>query len=82
LWLLSTTHENSSDLSIAAVLFSKVTGASSLLIGKRSFCLSLVGVYVVPDSQSPLLCLAFVVVMIGDLFSYIIFVHAVHLSNQ
>jgi hypothetical protein len=81
LWLLSATHENSSNLSIAAVLFSKVTGASSLLIGKRSFCLLLFVVCVVPDSQSPLLCLAFVVVMIGDLFSYSSFARAVHLSN-
>jgi hypothetical protein len=69
-WLLSATHENSSHLSIAAVLFSKVTAASSLLIGKGSFRLSLVVVCVVHGSQSPLLFLAVVLVMICDLFSY------------
>ena len=69
-WLLSATHENSSHLSIAAVPFSKVTAASSLLIGKGSFCLTLVAVCVVHVSQFPLLFLAFVVVIICDFFSY------------
>jgi hypothetical protein len=68
--LLSATHENSSHLSIAAVPSSKVTPASSLLIGKGSLSLSLVVVCVVHVSQSPLLSLAFVVVMIFDFFSY------------
>ena len=74
--LLPAIHENSSHLSIAAVLFSKVTAASSLLIGKGSFCLSLVVVCVVHVSQSPLLFLAFVVVLICDLFSYSSFLRA------
>jgi hypothetical protein len=67
--LLSATHENSSHLSIAAVPSSKVTAASSLLIGKGSLSLSLVVVCVVHVSQSPLLSLAVVVVMIFDFFS-------------
>jgi hypothetical protein len=68
--LSATTHENSSHLSIAAVPSSKVTAASSLLIGKGSLSLSLVVGCVVHVSQSPLLSLAFVVVMIFDFFSY------------
>ena len=79
--LLSAMHEKSSHLSIAAVLFSKVTAASSLLIGEGSFHFSLVAVCVVHVSQSPLLFRAFVVVMICDLFSYS-FLHAMHLSGQ
>ena len=68
-WLLAAAaHENSSHLSIAAVLFSKVTAASFLLIGKGSFCMSLVVVCVVHVSQYPFLFLAFVVVLICDLF--------------
>jgi len=64
-------HENrSSHLSIAAVLSSKVTAESFLLIGKGSFCLSLVVVCVVHVSQSPWLFLAFVVVLICNLFIY------------
>jgi hypothetical protein len=70
LWLLSAAHENSSHLSIAAVLFSKVTAASSLLIGKGSFRLSLVVVCVMHLSQSPLLSLAVVGVMICDFYSW------------
>jgi hypothetical protein len=77
MWLLPATQENSSNLSIAAVLLSKVTAASSLLIGKRSFCLSLIVVCVVHVSQSPLLFLAFVVVMICDLFSYSFYMRCV-----
>jgi hypothetical protein len=69
-WLLSATHENSSHLSIAAVLFSKATAASSLSIGKGYFRLSLVVVCVVHVSQSPLLFLVVVLVMICDFFSY------------
>ena len=74
-------HENSSHLSIAAVLFSKVTAASFLLIGKGSFCLSLVVVCVVHVSQSPLLFLSFVIVMICDLFSYSSFTCILRLSD-
>jgi hypothetical protein len=75
-------HENSSShLSIAAVLSSKVTAESFLLIGKGSFCLSLVVVCVVHVSQSPWLFLAFVVVLICDLFSYSSFTRTVCLSD-
>ena len=59
LWPLSATHENSSHLSTAAVPFSKVTAASSLLIGKGSFHLSFVVVRVIQLSQLPLSSLAF-----------------------
>jgi hypothetical protein len=78
---LRAASENSSHLSIAAVLFSKVTAASFLLIGKGSFCMSLVVVCVVHVSQSPWLFLAFVVVLICDLFSYSSFTRTVCLSD-
>jgi hypothetical protein len=63
-------HANSSCLSFAAYLLSKVTVPFSLLIGKRSLCLSLVVVIVVHVSQSPLLFLAVVVMMILHFFSW------------
>jgi hypothetical protein len=74
---LRAASENSSHLSIAAVLFSKVTAASFLLIGKGSFCMSLVVVCVVHVSQYPLLFLSFVVMLICDLFIYSCFTRAV-----
>ena len=53
-WLLSAArHENSSHLSIAADLFSKPSAALSVLIGKGSWCLSLLVVCVVHVCQSP-----------------------------
>jgi hypothetical protein len=67
---LRAASENSRHLSIAAVLFSKVTAASFLLLGKGSFCMSLVVVFVVHVSQYPLLFLSFVIVLICDLFIY------------
>ena len=81
IWLLSATHENSIHLSIAAVLFSKVTAVSSLLIGKGSFRLSLVVGCVVDVSQSPLLLVAVVFAMICDLFSYSSFLRDVRISD-
>ena len=61
-------HANSSCLSFAADLLSKVTVPFSLLIGKRSLCLSLVVVSVLHVSQSPFLFLAVVVVKILRFF--------------
>jgi hypothetical protein len=68
-------RENSHPLSIAAILFSKVTSSSSLLIGKGSCCLWLVVGCVVHVSKyrSSFFAVAFfavVVVTICDLFSY------------
>ena len=67
--------KNSHRLSIAAVRFSKVTASLSLMAGKGSCFLSLVGGCVVHVSQSPssIFAVAFfavVVVTICDLFSY------------
>jgi hypothetical protein len=73
LWLLPAPHENTSHLSIAAVLFSKVTAPSSLLRGKGSFCLSVVVVCVMHLSQSPFLSLAVVGMMICDFYSWKLF---------
>ena len=53
-WLLSSARqENSSHLSFAADLFSKPSAPLSVLIGKGSWCLSLVDVCVLRVSQSP-----------------------------
>ena len=84
LWLLlsATPHENSTHLSTAAVLFSKVTAASSLLIGEGSCCLSLVVVCVVYVSHSPSSCFAFGVVMICDFFSCSSFSRDVRISDE